>query len=217
MAEAGTTAATAADSNRTAIHGHIAARIDRLPLTRVQWQLAILVEVTWGFIIVDTDGIGARLYPFVWRPNHLITVLQVLGDPSASGRPRRVAWRLHHELDRRPVRAPAGYSHVHIAWRDFPVAVRTCVRFLAPRGAVGAQHAWCRRHRRDTRRVSVRADRTQCAQPRFVGLTRQHGGGRCGCHFAGVRMDSQPLAVVRLGQCGHPDRGLAAAAVLAAT
>jgi MFS family permease len=60
----------------TAISGHIAARIDRLPLTRVQWQLAILVEVTWGFIIVDTDGIGARLYPFVWRPNHLINVLE---------------------------------------------------------------------------------------------------------------------------------------------
>jgi MFS family permease len=61
---------------RGAIHGHIAARIDRLPLTRVQWHLAILVEITWGFIIFDTDGIGARLYPFVWRPNHIITVDQ---------------------------------------------------------------------------------------------------------------------------------------------
>ncbi|HJU16566.1 MAG TPA: MFS transporter [Stellaceae bacterium] len=59
-----------------AIHGHIAARIDRLPLTRVQWQLAVLVEVTWGFIIFDTDGIAARLYPFVWRPHHVITILQ---------------------------------------------------------------------------------------------------------------------------------------------
>jgi MFS family permease len=58
------------------VHGHIAARIDRLPLTRVQWHLAILVEITWGFIIVDTDGIGARLYPFVWRPAKLITVEQ---------------------------------------------------------------------------------------------------------------------------------------------
>jgi len=58
------------------VHGHIAARIDRLPLTRVQWHLAILVEITWGFIIVDTDGIGARLFPFVWRPAHLITVDQ---------------------------------------------------------------------------------------------------------------------------------------------
>jgi MFS family permease len=56
--------------------GIMAARIDRLPLTRVQWQLAVLVEITWGFIIFDTDGIGARLYPFVWRPNHVIDVVQ---------------------------------------------------------------------------------------------------------------------------------------------
>jgi MFS family permease len=66
----------ASGDNGTAVHGRIAARIDRLPLTRVQWQLAILVEITWGFIIVDTDGIGARLYPFVWRPNHLLDVEQ---------------------------------------------------------------------------------------------------------------------------------------------
>jgi MFS family permease len=59
-----------------AIRGQIAARIDRLPLTRVQWQFAILVQVTWGFIIFDTDGIAARLYPFVWRPNHLISIFQ---------------------------------------------------------------------------------------------------------------------------------------------
>jgi MFS family permease len=59
-----------------AASGHIAARIDRLPLTRVQWHLAILIEITWGFIIVDTDGIGARLYPFVWRPGGIMTVSQ---------------------------------------------------------------------------------------------------------------------------------------------
>jgi putative MFS transporter len=63
-------------TGRQTFDGHIAARIDRLPLTRVQWQLAILVEITWGFIIFDTDGIGARLYPFVWRPNHVIDVVQ---------------------------------------------------------------------------------------------------------------------------------------------
>ena len=63
-------------AHAAAIHGHIAARIDRLPLTRVQWHLAILVEVTWGFIIFDTDGIGARLYPFVWRPANIIDVYQ---------------------------------------------------------------------------------------------------------------------------------------------
>jgi MFS family permease len=69
MAETGT-------PERASIGGLIAARIDRLPLTGVQWQLAILVEITWGFIIFDTDGIGARLYPFVWRPNRIITVDQ---------------------------------------------------------------------------------------------------------------------------------------------
>jgi MFS family permease len=61
---------------RISYDGVMAARIDRLPLTKVQWHLAILVEVTWGFIIFDTDGIGARLYPFVWRPNHIIDVVQ---------------------------------------------------------------------------------------------------------------------------------------------
>lgn len=63
-------------AGRIIFDGAMAARVDRLPLTRVQWQLAILVETTWGFIIFDTDGIGARLYPFVWRPNHVIDVVQ---------------------------------------------------------------------------------------------------------------------------------------------
>src|ERR1700709_2177927 len=63
-------------AERTSYEGVRAPRIDRRPLTRGQWQLAILVEVTWGFIIFDTDGIGARLYPFVWRPNHIIDNVQ---------------------------------------------------------------------------------------------------------------------------------------------
>jgi len=61
---------------RGTIQGHIAARIDRLPMTRVQWQLFVLVEITWGFIIFDTDGVGARLYPFVWRPMGVIDIYQ---------------------------------------------------------------------------------------------------------------------------------------------
>ncbi len=60
----------------------ISARIDRLPLTRVQWELAILVEIAWGFIIVDTDGIGARLYPIVWRPLKTITNNEKYGEVS---------------------------------------------------------------------------------------------------------------------------------------
>ena len=63
-------------AGRDATNYHISSRIDRLPLTRVQWELAVLVEVTWAFIIVDTDGIGARLYPFVWRPAGLLSTDQ---------------------------------------------------------------------------------------------------------------------------------------------
>ncbi|HET9017338.1 MAG TPA: MFS transporter [Thermomicrobiaceae bacterium] len=54
----------------------MAARVDRLPLTRVQWEIAILVELTWGLIIVDTDGIAGRLYPFIWAPHHYVSVFQ---------------------------------------------------------------------------------------------------------------------------------------------
>ncbi|MBN8906483.1 MAG: hypothetical protein J0H99_07630, partial [Rhodospirillales bacterium] len=70
------TGVLSADTKRTTFGGLMAARVDRLPLTKVQWRLAILVQVTWRFIVFDTDGIGARLYPFVWRPNHIITVEQ---------------------------------------------------------------------------------------------------------------------------------------------
>jgi hypothetical protein len=47
-----------------AVPGRIAARIDRLPLTPVHWELALLTQVAWGLIVVDTDGIAGRLYPF---------------------------------------------------------------------------------------------------------------------------------------------------------
>lgn len=59
-----------------AIAGRIAARIDRLPLTRAQWEIALLVELTWGLIIVDTDGIAGRLYPFIWRPHNYVSTFQ---------------------------------------------------------------------------------------------------------------------------------------------
>lgn len=75
MAEIGPSSAQR-DADNDAGAFLISGRIDRLPLTRVQWELAILVEITWGFIIVDTDGIGARLYPFVWRPLGSITTNQ---------------------------------------------------------------------------------------------------------------------------------------------
>ncbi len=49
--------------------GRVAARIDRLPLTWMQWRLALLTQLFWG-IIVAVDGTPAKLYPFVWGPDH---------------------------------------------------------------------------------------------------------------------------------------------------
>jgi MFS transporter, putative metabolite:H+ symporter len=47
--------------------GDIAARIDRLPLTRLQYGLAAVTQVFWGMLIA-TDAMPARLYPFLWAP-----------------------------------------------------------------------------------------------------------------------------------------------------
>ncbi|HLH84836.1 MAG TPA: MFS transporter [Trebonia sp.] len=47
--------------------GDIAARIDRLPLTRIQYGFAAITQIYWGLIIA-TDGMPARLYPFLWQP-----------------------------------------------------------------------------------------------------------------------------------------------------
>lgn len=49
--------------------GRIAARIDRLPLTWTQWRLALFSQVFWG-VIIAADGIPAKVYPFVWLPQH---------------------------------------------------------------------------------------------------------------------------------------------------
>lgn len=61
---------------RASTVARIAARIDRLPLTRVQWELAILTQIAWGLIVLDTDGIPAKLYPFIWKPEHLMTTFE---------------------------------------------------------------------------------------------------------------------------------------------
>ncbi len=49
--------------------GQIAARIDRLPLTWAQWRLALISQVFWG-VIIAADGIPAKVYPYVWLPQH---------------------------------------------------------------------------------------------------------------------------------------------------
>jgi MFS family permease len=49
--------------------GEVAARIDRLPVTRVQWRLALITQWAWGLILA-TDGSAAVIYPFVWKKEH---------------------------------------------------------------------------------------------------------------------------------------------------
>jgi MFS family permease len=49
--------------------GNIAARIDRLPLTWMQWRLALITQLAWG-VIIALDGMAARIYPYVWGPRH---------------------------------------------------------------------------------------------------------------------------------------------------
>lgn len=55
-----------------AIVGEIAARIDRLPLTRVQYRLAAITQIYWGGLIA-TDAVVARLFPFLWGPRGMST------------------------------------------------------------------------------------------------------------------------------------------------
>ena len=44
-------------------------RLDRLPLTWTLWRLALVTQAGWA-LVVATDAIAARIYPFVWGPRH---------------------------------------------------------------------------------------------------------------------------------------------------
>jgi len=54
------------------IPGEMAARVDRLPVSRMAWEIALLVQVGWA-CSAPADGISARLYPFIWLPRHVMT------------------------------------------------------------------------------------------------------------------------------------------------
>ncbi len=54
------------------IPGEMAARVDRLPMSFMAWEICLIVQVGWA-CAAATDGIAARLYPFVWLPAHVIT------------------------------------------------------------------------------------------------------------------------------------------------
>jgi MFS family permease len=53
--------------------GHIAARIDRLPICRIQYGLAGITQIYWGGLIA-TDAVVARLFPFLWGPLGMTTL-----------------------------------------------------------------------------------------------------------------------------------------------
>ena len=52
-----------------AARASISQRLDRLPLTWTLWRLALVTQAGWGLVIA-TDAIAARIYPFVWGPRH---------------------------------------------------------------------------------------------------------------------------------------------------
>jgi MFS family permease len=68
-------AATGGEATTLVIPGEMAARIDRLPLSWMQWELAFIVQAAWAAMLA-TDGPALRLYPYIWEPKHLITSSQ---------------------------------------------------------------------------------------------------------------------------------------------
>ena len=63
---------TAAGGTTMVIPGEMAARVDRLPRSVMAWEICLLVQVGWA-IAASTDGIAARMYPYVWLPAKEIT------------------------------------------------------------------------------------------------------------------------------------------------
>src|SRR5271163_4340453 len=54
------------------IPGEMAARVDRLPMSFMAWEICLIIQVGWA-CSASTDGIAQRLYPFVWLPAKEIT------------------------------------------------------------------------------------------------------------------------------------------------
>src|ERR1700735_2062260 len=67
-----TSGAGAAGGTTLVIPGEMAARVDRLPMSLMAWEICLIIQVGWA-CSASTDGIAQRLYPFVWLPAHVIT------------------------------------------------------------------------------------------------------------------------------------------------
>jgi MFS family permease len=72
MAEDASGTGAAAGTGTLVIPGEMAARVDRLPRSFMAWEICLLVQVGWA-IAASTDGIAARMYPYVWLPAKEIT------------------------------------------------------------------------------------------------------------------------------------------------
>jgi MFS family permease len=55
------------------VKADVAARIDRLPTTRLQWTWLIAIQLVWGITVGAVDGMPARIYPYIWLPAHQIS------------------------------------------------------------------------------------------------------------------------------------------------
>ena len=67
------TSGAGATSGRTlVIPGEMAARVDRLPKSLMAWEICLIVQIGWA-TSASTDGIAARLYPFIWLPAKAVT------------------------------------------------------------------------------------------------------------------------------------------------
>jgi MFS family permease len=71
MAQQTPAAAAAAGGGTLVIPGEMAARVDRLPKSFMAWEICLIVQIGWS-TSASTDGIAARLYPFVWLPAKVI-------------------------------------------------------------------------------------------------------------------------------------------------
>ena len=72
MAQDVSGAGAAASSGTLVIPGEMAARVDRLPMSFMAWEICLIVQVGWA-CAASTDGIAQRLYPFVWLPAGVIS------------------------------------------------------------------------------------------------------------------------------------------------
>src|SRR5271155_615080 len=62
----------AATGGTLVIPGEMAARVDRLPMSLMAWEICLIVQIGWS-TSASTDGIAARLYPFIWLPAKSVT------------------------------------------------------------------------------------------------------------------------------------------------